>query len=163
MSKTVDELCDVFGQAAGAEYDRWLHDRRNDPVELAAGLALRMRRAGIAAVIMALRDDIIPERMRLTRANDTCTRSSLRRYFNEILGDAGDEVAGAERVGTPTSAVAQAKTPATDPAPAVCVWEVDGRNLWFARCPKQMGHRSYSQPPSHCPACKAPIKFTEAK
>lgn len=49
-----------------------------------------------------------------------------------------------------------------DPAP-VCVWEVDGRNLWFAWCQKQMGHRSYSQPPSHCHACKALIMFTEDK
>ena len=89
MSKTVDELCDVFGQASGAEYERWLYDQRNDHVTLAAGPALAMRRAGIAAVIRALRDEM--------QFGDWTAWHRL----NEILGDAGNEkVAGGCADGT---------------------------------------------------------------
>lgn len=88
MSKTVDELIGVYIEAANAVV--WEAEKRG-----LCPMTLDMQRAGIAAVIRALRDEIVPERMRITRANDTCTRSSLRRYFNEILGDAGTATAGA--------------------------------------------------------------------
>lgn len=75
MSKIDDLVKDFEAETSKPIYSGWAEKKR----------------AGIAAVIRALRDEIVPERMRITRANDTCTRSSLRRYFNEILGDAGEK------------------------------------------------------------------------
>ncbi len=92
MSKTVDELCDVFGQASGAEYERWLYDQRNDHVTLAAGPALAMRRAGIAAVIRALRDEVVPPTKSRAASSTMLTRHVLA-GFDEILASDGVEAA----------------------------------------------------------------------
>lgn len=160
MSKTMDELCDVFGQASGAEYERWLLRGRGVPDP-----STHMRRAGIAAVVRALRDEID----RIWIGEDMGCGTILN-VFNEILGDAGDEVAGAEGVEMPTSAVAQAKTPATDPAPAersdataVCEWTKRGDNdPGFYSTPHGLCHINHLPKSGGC-WCGNPIKFTEEK
>lgn len=56
----------------------------------------------------------------------------------------------------------------TAPAPAVCEWlwrehrfEMD-KDLWLSGCGQALLCERH-KPPTHCPECKAPIKFTEAK
>lgn len=83
MSKTVEELCDVFGRAVGAEYDRWLNER---PMQ-GTGPTLLMRRAGVEAVVRALRDEIVED-------GDCKYCVATTAMYNEILGDAGEKVAG---------------------------------------------------------------------
>lgn len=115
---TVDDLMLIFDEAEAVVS---VTPTKGGIVPMAA-----IRRAGIRAVVEALRDEIVPERMRITSANDTCTRSSLRQYFNEILGsDAGAEkVAGGstredersvEQLGATSSHATT--SPATDPLP----------------------------------------------
>lgn len=83
MTLTIDELVKVFHDAYGAQ-----------PYSGVGHFDLGSR-AGIRAVVTALRDEIIPEKMRITHANDTCTRTSLRRYFHEILAPReGGQAAG---------------------------------------------------------------------
>jgi hypothetical protein len=121
-----------------------------------------MHRAGIRAVVEALRDKMGFD----YRECGDCVRND--KLFDEILGSDGvDEKAA----GGPTSndghvagslgAGQHGATPAADKREwrPVCIWEPDGRNLWFARCDKQMGHRSYPVAPTVCPSCGKPIKF----
>lgn len=59
-----------------------------------------------------------------------------------------------------------AATPATDPAPAVCVWERTAWAKWFPQCDPETSpmFASYcTNIPQKCPLCFKPIKFTEAK
>ncbi len=80
------------------------------------------------------------------------------------LGDSSlnEKVAGAERVEAPTSAVAQAETPATDPAPAVCVWEMEQPCVWVLGCDATI-HIGFANEYKKCLSCGKPIKFTEAQ
>jgi hypothetical protein len=155
-------------------------------------LKREMRRAGLRAVVEALRDEIIPERMKLTKANNTCTRASLRLFFHKILGsDGGEKAAGGSTSNDERGLHALDTRPAAElrdslsgitdyhlgvgdmegargmhhtinlktPDDDFCQWAHDGKNLWFAYCDKQMGHRSYPSAPIACPACKRPIKY----
>lgn len=141
-------------------------------------------RVRLARVVRALREEIIPVRMRITRANDTCSRSSLRRYFNEILGGDAEEAAGASTRKDEEAATHGQSTPAaapmqrilddqlkaakerfplsTDAAP-VCEWTakgiLHGTRFYTAAC-YGMAHVTYSL--THCPSCKAPISFKDA-
>jgi hypothetical protein len=121
------------------------------------------RRAGIRAVVEALRDEF-EARMKPAVIWD---RNSVAFVFNEILGsDADGSVAGGPTREDGPGGVEQAVpalTPAADKREwrPVCIWEPDGRNLWFARCDKQMGHRSYPVAPTVCPSCGKPISFKE--
>lgn len=165
MSKTVDELCDVFGQASGAEYERWLYDQRNDHVALAAGPALAMRRAGIAAVVRVLRDEIFD-----ARGNASYGSLAIYDLFNEILGEAGEKVGEAPDLPTRTvqlTGITKSARPdvqfepATDPAPAVCVWrDIPMTSEYLAKCgwrQSNIDHRT------NCPSCGKPIRYVEAK
>lgn len=52
-------------------------------------------------------------------------------------------------------------TPATAPAPAVCVWTVSAASgLFSAKC---QPHNAFVRPVENCHLCGLPIKFTEAK
>lgn len=52
-----------------------------------------LERAGIAAVVRALRDEIVPQYWKLTDLS-TVSAHDLRRFFNEILGSDADAAAG---------------------------------------------------------------------
>ena len=186
MSKTVDDLIMVFekARAEAAPFPQHHED----------GLY-----AGIAAVIRALRDEMMREFERC----DSCSGiEHVEPFFDEILGDAGAEkVAGgptredgqscnSSDGSSPATAPAPVTiketiagtvlrmeqgytggmndlsvTPATDPAPAVCVWTkgfetYENRKWWRAGC----GWSFYGKPPFvNCRRCGKPIKFTEAK
>lgn len=127
-------------------------------------------RVRLARVVRALREDIIPDRMRITRANDTCSRASLRRYFNEILGglDAEGEAAGGPtredglNGDAAVTAEPEAATPAA-PAPDVCEWKQlgDRHGQFLRECSK---YPTESAAGDYCANCGKPISFkTEAQ
>lgn len=100
-------------------------------------------------VVRALRDEL------QFWENDchACDRASGT--FREILGDAGEKVA--EYTGGMNDL---SVTPATDPAPAVCVWAYDVRtDPWPWRSSCGNGWRDSKRT---CPQCKKQVKFTEA-
>lgn len=152
MSKTVDELVRVFevahyGAANGP------HDKTR-------------LRAGIRAVIASLRDDV--PRALAEVARQECCGNGVQTYgppeccglpnlmvttdqvydaINEILAPSEDgQAAGAERVETLTSAVAQAETPAA-PAPGVICPHCNGEG-----CTPHLDRRGnvYPEPCQHC-------------
>ena len=189
MSKTVDELIGVYIEASNAVV--WEAEKRG-----LCPMTLDMQRAGIAAVVRAVRDEMT--KLGELEFQDSWT---VLRKFNEILGYAGDEAAGGSssnadkateaggaRCAT-TSASAPATThcpvcngkgwdrfdspcppceaagrvPATDPAPAVCVWTPRKNMGWFQpSCRKSRMHET-SAALKICPSCGLPIKFTEAQ
>lgn len=133
------------------------------------------RRAGIEAVVRALRDEM---------ASGTAWHA-----INEILGDAGEKVGThgspeldedafkLQAMGKDPGMTIEEfldehfKPPATDPAP-VCKWtlntlpEPDGGSHYETSC-GDAWCRWYNTPKednySYCPSCGKPIKFTEAK
>ena len=138
-------------------------------------------REGVTAIVRALRDE--------TR-HMTLNRDSLEELFTQILGDAGEKVAGgsaredeqAAQPGSTTPATPKDEEhfgvtvgrefPATDAAPAVCVWtETSIDPLGYAWLNSSCGlvdcHERdvlmQPDPQKHCPSCGKPIKFTEAK
>lgn len=149
------------------------------------------RRAGIAAVVRALRDEV--EKI-WTSEDMGC--GPILSVFNQILGDAGNEkVAGgsssnadkATEAGGARCATTCASAPATDPcprcgypaqdqcdspgcnidpAPAVCEWReisvLDGIDHYSTKHGVKNRLHLYRKD-DVCPNCKAPIKFTEAK
>ena len=108
-------------------------------------------RAGIAAVVRALRDEIVED------GNcKYCVATTA--MYNEILGAAGDEVAGQDTAETPEAI--ERSTPATAPAPAVCEWIRDFDPFCWTAC---SGEQRIEKGMVDCPSCGKPIKFTEAK
>lgn len=173
--------------------------------------------AGIAAVVRALRDEF----GRIMYPGDDWNRQGILEQFDQILGAAGDEVAGGSTredgratdagfdslpadVGpsTPATDICEWEKlrnsfgfkvscstkwlmnenyggdmcplcdkrieykfePATDPAPAPCLWRVhhETRNgpLYVSQCDGEWRHATADP---KCPSCGKPIKFTEAK
>lgn len=106
---------------------------------------------GMRAVVRALRDEV--------SKHDYLREVDF--MFNEILGAAGDEVAG--RVGETKHP--DVTSPATDPAPAVCEWtcvaEGAEYDIYDVGCDSES--LSAWRRPEHCPSCGKPIKFTEAQ
>lgn len=143
MSKTMDELVDEF-------LKHWLaHGRMEDDI-----------RAGIAAVVRALRDEIVED-------GDCKYCVATTAMYNQILGAAGEKVAGVLAVESREGAmISEApEAPATDPAPAVCEYRNafvahENRNWRRRKCD---GEVVYREAPGHCLYCGLPIKFTEAK
>lgn len=164
MSKTIDELMRIYSDAARAgstfpQYETPDH------------------RAGIAAVIRALRDELTS----VSRLRD------VQRVFEEILAprEGGSREAGeatradnsAPLPAAPAPTVGQrlikaaheaaaiARGEVSDAAPAVCVWTAQdtgpAHEIWKAECCDTMFERSRS--PGWCLVCRAPIKFTEAQ
>ena len=114
-------------------------------------------RAGIAAVVRALRDEF----GRIMYPGDDWNRQGILEQFDQILGAAGDEVA---HICDGDEGPSLHQTPATAPAPAVCEWtpqdEGPAHEIWKTGC-GTMYERAKST--GWCSKCKAPIKFTEAK
>ncbi len=137
---TLDELMKIF------------HEAQHEFTYTAPGIGGdRIDRAGVTAIVRALRDE--------TR-HMTLNRDSLEELFTQILGDAGEKVA--EYTGGMNDL---SVTPATDPAPAVCVWTKHAEKRWSIQCTP---HGFFNPTPKRlaaerCAMCKAPIKFTEAK
>ncbi len=167
---TLDELMKIF------------HEAQHEFTYTAPGIGGdRIDRAGVTAIVRALRDELC-----VFYEDEMVIRDTWELYqeFNEILGVAESEKAsgsGPASVHTqeqrPDPQVAGGAnavdaqqcqtntTPATDPAPAVCVWRFNlERSVWRTHCgqyygPFQAGDR---EPMKHCFHCSAPIKFTEA-
>lgn len=103
-------------------------------------------------VVRALRDEMT--KLGALEFQDSWT---VLRKFDEILGDAGDEVAGGPRPeamgGTP---------PATEPAPAVCEWTRKPYTALYSSCCDADYLRNVTDS-GMCNRCGRPIKFTEAK
>lgn len=162
MSKTIDELVKVYIIAHfGADNGPRNRERY---------------RAGIAAVIRAVRDEIVED------GNcKYCVATTA--MYNEIIGDAGEknlldagsggrsatsettsgDVANAQGEASPRRVVPN--SPATAPAPAVCVWQRDPEPVQMvSACGYRVDCSPYFfVPTGHCPSCGLPIKFTEAK
>ena len=52
--------------------------------------------------------------------------------------------------------------PATQPAPAVCVWTGEEYVTYSTSCESEHDVDPHKAPPTYCPSCGKPIKFTEA-
>lgn len=154
MSKTVDELLEVF-RNAGIDCSLENPDATGDDAE----------RAGIAAIVRAMRDECDPDKF--PRAGYMCWGD-----FNEILGPAGDEVADTPDLPTRTvqlTGITKSARPdvqfepATAPAPAVCEWTKRGRNEpGFYNTPHGLCHINHLPKSGGC-WCGNPIAFTEEK
>ena len=147
MSKTVDDLVRVFEIAH--------YGAANGPAD-----KTRLR-AGIAAVVRALRDEF----GRIMYPGDDWNRQGILEQFDQILGAAGDEVA-TQRERMQRILDDQLKNqplpPAADPAPTVCGWrkvEIKGPldPNWWSDCA-----RPYDYERSVC-GCGKPIRFVEGK
>ena len=151
MSKTLDDLLSDFdaavlrAQSANREdLPAWAH-----------------RRAGLVAVVRALRDE-----------SYACDYGDeWLRMLNEILGDAGEKVM--DYVCNDVRVIITQGTaycaPATDPAPDVCEWTVKGRSYTYTEIRTQCGDDvvlslfATAGRIGTCGKCHRPIKFTEAK
>ncbi len=51
----------------------------------------------------------------------------------------------------------------TDAAPAVCVWTGEEYVTYSTSCENEHEVDPHKAPPTHCPTCGKPIRFTEAK
>lgn len=149
MSKTMDELMAAFKTG--------FRDRLQGPgIRPEGDIAIR---AGIAAVVRAVRDEIVED-------NNCKYCVATTAMYNKILGDAGDEVAeptvGQRLIKAAHEAAAIARGEATAPAPAVCVW-TDVGDAYRSACGRSHFAWTSRDGVVVCPHCKALIKFTEAK
>lgn len=112
-------------------------------------------REGVIAIVRALRDE--------TR-HMTLNRDSLEELFTQILGDAGEKVAeGIAERADEQRADAPATDPIRDAAPAECVWTGEEYVTYSTSCESEHEVDPHKAPPTYCPSCGKPIKFTEAK
>ena len=178
MSKTMDELMAAFKTG--------FRDRLQGPgIRPEGDIAIR---AGIAAVVRAVRDAAARSEYPLRMLNEI-----LGDAGDEAAGgsssnaDKATEAGGARCATTSASAPATThcpvcngkgwdrfdspcppceatgRVPATDPAPAVCVWTPRKNMGWFQpSCRKSRMHET-SAALKICPSCGKPIKFTEAQ
>ena len=149
---TVDDLHSIFKAARQGTREwngtEWVGEWHGD-------------RAGVVAIVRALRDELS-----MSKDINSCSACDANYdLFHEILGDAGEKVAAGED--SPED-----RSPATDAAPAVCVWtETSIDPLGYAWLNSSCGlvdcHERdvlmQPDPQKHCPSCGKPIKFTEAK
>lgn len=133
MSKTVDKLYETYCLAVKAYMN-----------SNGGALIWEAERAGIAAIVRALRDDT---------AINLC---ACKFWLDDILGDAGEKVA--EYTGGMNDL---SVTPATDPAPAVCEWTKRKYEPGFYATPH--GIKFKDRRYDNCGICGREIKFTEAK
>lgn len=124
-------------------------------------------RAGIAAVVRAVRDEIVED------GNcKYCVATTA--MYNEILGDAGEKVGThgspeldedarkLEAMGQdPGMTLEELLAPATDAAPDVCVWIDQVKGMAWAGCNNKL--YPIKSAVNGCNGCGKPIKFTEAK
>jgi hypothetical protein len=139
---TVDDLVKVYCDAFYAQRDKAPEKGITEA-----------DRAGVTAIVRALRDEIVSR--------------TARNTLDQILGDAGEKVAG----GLPDDAVpiplmrpeSAISAPATDAAPAVCVWTGEEYVTYSTSCESEHEVDPHKAPPTYCPSCGKPIAFTEAK
>ena len=155
---TIDDLVWVYLDAFSDEMDRT--EAEGD-----------MERAGVTAIVRALRDEIFD-----ARGNASYGSLAIYDLFNEILGsDAGEKVAEGNFTNPSEGRViAPATDPAytggmndlcvTDAAPAVCEWTGGITAFPMSGCNPSAAYinRNYRDG-DMCPLCDKPIKFTEAK
>ena len=184
---TVDDLIAAYIEARNAV--EWGAEKRG-----LLPLTNDMSRAGVRAVVVALRDEIWT-RIGCVEAND---------IINEILGSrAGEKVAGGSsrdaskateasgaRCATPCASapatdpirdavamargrvlvvddipmlnkLAAAMKPASEAAPAVCVWTGEEYVTYSTSCESEHEVDPHKAPPTHCPSCGKPIRFRE--
>jgi hypothetical protein len=114
------------------------------------------RRAGLVAVVKALRDEF----GRIMDPGDDWNRMGVVDVFNEILGsDAGEKVAGNQWT---ASTQPPMRNNATNAAPAVCEWTMDNRiQRYRPQCNSEgVYHPAYAR--VICPHCSRRVKLTEA-
>ena len=145
---TLDELIGVYIEASNAVV--WEAEKRG-----LCPMTLDMQRAGVTAIVRALRDE--------TR-HMTLNRDGLEELFTQILGIAAEEKVAegiAERADEQ-----RADAPATDPirdaAPAVCVWTGEEYVTYSTSCESEHEVDPHKAPPTYCPSCGKPITFKEA-
>lgn len=152
---TVDDLVEAYQDAfAKNELEQ---QRMGDGCEY-----MDAHRAGVVAIVRALRDEL--------SKCDWDEGENMIDALDAILGDAGEKVAGGstredERKDNGCLTPAGPK-PATDAAPAVCVWKpislfADIEHYSTKHGVKNRMHLYRGG--DVCPYCLAPIKFTEAK
>ncbi len=155
---------------------------------------LRARRAGVTAIVRALRDEFVTvfRREYLEDASiETFLSAQVVGMLDQILGDAGEKVAeytggmndlsvtpatdpaptvGQRLIKAAHEAAAIARGDmqpgrvyVTDPAPAVCVWTGEEYVTYSTSCESEHEVDPHKAPPTYCPSCGLPIKFTEAK
>jgi len=143
----IHELVDMF------------YHKLNGPDDATAEDSMRV-------VVRALRDE--------TR-HMTLNRDSLEELFTQILGDAGEKVGThgspeldedarkLEAMGQdPGMTLEELLEPATDAAPAVCVWTGEEYVTYSTSCESEHDVDPHKAPPTYCPSCGKPIAFTEA-
>ncbi len=166
---TVEELIGVYIEASNAVV--WEAEKRG-----LCPMTLDMQRAGVTAIVRALRDEF----GRIMEPSDDWNRMGVVDVFNDILlGDAGEKVGThgspeldedarkLEAMGQDPGMTIEEfldehfRPPATDAAPAVCEWRgsKDGQ-LAYMGCTKRL---EWTYDRRKCPTCGKPIRFTEAK
>lgn len=142
---TLDELFEKYYEAWSAVA------RQTDGDMQSAG------RAGIRAVVVALRDAMCGN----IKSNQSAAEAWA--IFEEILGDAGEKVAGDGKADGTGSFVGERdpKAPATDAAPAVCVWTPEEYVTHSTSCESEHEVDPHKAPPMYCPSCGKPIIFKE--
>lgn len=139
MSKTIDELVEIFNREAK------LPSIRKADI------------AGIRAVVTALRDE-----MRREWFLDDSGLEAVERWMNEILASDGEVKAagdvypdGARISGLETTAPAASGSPAA--APDVCEWRnIAMTSEYLAKCGWRQSNIDYR---TVCPSCGLPISF----
>lgn len=179
MSK-IDDLRTINNCA----YHKFLNDIEGRETEYPDAI-VEAERAGIAAVVRALRDEFVMMGMRDFSSDFDIKKS--RAWFNEILGAAGNEKVAEYTGGMNDLSVTPAAAPAPqantvvlsqgyvnqieqsrveahrNPAPAPCLWRVhhQTRNgpLYVSQCDGEWRHAT-SDP--KCPSCGKKIFFPAA-
>lgn len=167
---TIEDLMKIF------------HEAQHEFTYTAPGIGGdRIDRAGVRAVVEALRDEML--RKEGPETHNLSERIGLRvgvTMLDKILdSDAGEKVAGGTNGEGAAAAEPNVAMPATDPilyspalerlvthadaAPAVCVWTGEEYVTYSTSCESEHEVDPHKAPPKHCPSCGLPIKFTEAK
>lgn len=145
---TVDGLIGVYIEATNAVV--WEAEKRG-----LCPMTLDMQRAGVTAIIRALRDEFREE-------------YGMWERFTKILGSDAAPAPQANTVELSQAYVSQIEQSRTEAhrnaAPAVCVWTKHAEKRWSIQCSP---HGFFNPTPKRlaaerCAMCKAPIKFTEA-
>jgi len=173
---TVDDLIGAYIEASNAVV--WEAEKRG-----LCPMSQDMHRAGVTAIVRALRDEIVPPTKSRAASSTMLTRHVLA-GFDEILGDAGEKVAEMPDLPTRTvqlTGVTKSRRPDiqfepatdaapafyagqdpkislnTDAAPAVCEWRgsKDGQ-LAYMGCTKRL---EWTYDRRKCPSCGKPIAF----
>lgn len=121
---------------------------------------------GIAAVVRAMRDCLFPVRFHPLDTEDR----HIWDCINEILGDAGDDAAGASTGNPEVEDDGRVHKHELSPLPAAdfCEWKHDDdeTSSFDAACGGKWcqvfsGTTPIEEGYNHCPTCGKPVKFTE--